>query len=169
MMKLRYAKYRFNAMLGEWGRRLIRYSQRDSNYLKHAKSEWAIAFPERDEMQDAMGEHVADMVAMFGLEGHSGFSASYARQYIDKALNFEPFSPLTGDDSEWGEPYSCDGSRQNKRCSHVFKDADGRAYDINGRVFREADGACFTSKDSRVYVDFPYRPTTEYVDVLDAA
>src|SRR3546814_7019057 len=53
--------------------------------------------------------HVLDMVAMFGLEGHSGFSASYARQYIDKALRFEPFSPLTGAESEWVEPYDWAG------------------------------------------------------------
>lgn len=168
-MRLWRIKYKFNAMIGEFGRRLIRYSQRDSNYLKHARSEWAIAFPELDKIQDAMGEHVADMVAMFGLEDHSGFSASYARQYIDKALRFEPFSALTGQDSEWGEPFSCDGTRQNKRCSHVFKGAEGRAYDINGRVFRETDGACFTNKDSRVYVVFPYHPTTEYVDVPQTA
>src|SRR3546814_8491869 len=36
--------------------------------------------PGDDEMQAQMGEHVLYMVAMFGLEGHSGFSASYARQ-----------------------------------------------------------------------------------------
>jgi len=47
----------------------------------------------------------------------------------------------------------------------VFKDADGRAYDIDGRVFREPNGCCYTSSDSRVYITFPYRPKTEYVDV----
>src|SRR3546814_4619698 len=93
-----------------------------ADLLSHAKDEWAIAFPGDDEMQAQMGGHVLDMVAMFGLEGHSGFSASYARQYIDKALRFEPFSPLTGAESEWGEPYDWAGTQQNKRCPHVFRD-----------------------------------------------
>lgn len=158
-------KYKINHWAGEIGRRLIRWSQRDSNYLRHARNEWAIAFPGDDEMQRQMGNHIFDMVAMFGLEGHSGFSASYARRYINLALQFAPFSPLTGAESEWAEPYSSDGTQQNKRCSHVFRDADGKTYDIDGRVFREPDGACFTNKDSRVYVTFPYTPTREYVDV----
>src|SRR3546814_19651847 len=103
---MHHLRYRADAAIGEIGRRLIRFSQRNSNYLSHAKDEWAIAFPGDDEMQAQMGEHVLDMVAMFGLEGHSGFSASYARQYIDKALRFEPFSRLTGAESEWGAPYA---------------------------------------------------------------
>lgn len=155
---------------GEIGRRLVRWSQRDSNCLRHARDEWAITFPltgdaDADRMQALVGENVADMVAMFGLQGHSGFSASYAQRYIEQALRFEPFSPLTGAESEWGEPFEYNGSQQNKRCSHVFRDSDGRAYDIDGRVFRDPSGACYTNKDSRVYIKFPYTPKTEYVDV----
>ncbi|CDO34754.1 hypothetical protein SPHV1_1910001 [Novosphingobium sp. KN65.2] len=161
------AKYRINHMIGELGRRLVRWSQRDSNYLKHARSEWKIAFPEQCDMQDAIGENVLDMVAMFGLEGHSGFSAGYAQQFIEKAMKFEPFSPLTGDESEWSEIGR--GSQQNKRCSHVFRDEDGRAYDIDGRVFIDASGAAYTNIDSRVYIEFPYVPTTEYVHVSESA
>lgn len=162
-------QYRLNTLAGNLGKRLVRWSQRDSNFLNHARDEWAIAFPDSDKMQAQMGEHILDMVAMFGLERHSGFSASYAQAYIDKALRFEPFSPLTGADSEWSEPFDYNGSRQNKRCSHVFKGKDGRAYDINGRVFRDPDGAHFTNINSRVYIEFPYTPTTEYVDVHNDA
>lgn len=157
--------YKINRWVGEIGRRLVRWSQRDSNYLRYARDEWNIAFPDNDEMQDAIGENILDVVAMFGLEGHSGSSAPYTIRYIEKALRFEPLSPLTGADSEWGEPFDYGGGRQNKRCGNVFKDADGRAYDIDGRVFRDPSGCCYTSKDSRVYITFPYTPTTEYVDV----
>lgn len=158
-------KYKLNHAAGEIGKRLIRWSQRDSNYLRHARDEWVIAFPADDEMQRQMGEHVLDMVAMFGLEGHSGFSASYARKYIDLALQFALFSPLTGAESEWAEPYSSDGTQQNKRCGHVFRGADGKAYDIEGRIFREPHGGCYTSRESRVFIEFPYTPKREYVDV----
>lgn len=154
-----------NYYAGEIGRRLVRWSQRDSNCLRHARDEWAIVFPEKDEMQDAVRENVLDVVAMFALAGHSGFSASYTRRYIDAALAFEPLGPLTGVESEWGEPFCGEGTQQNRRCSHVFRDSDGRAYDIEGRVFRDPSGACYTSKDSRVYVEFPYAPKTEYVEV----
>ena len=157
--------FRLNHLVGELGRRLVRWSQRESNYLRHAASEWAITFPEADPMQDAMREHVLDMVAMFGLERHSGSSAAYARHYIDKALSFSPFSPLTGEDSEWGEPFSSDGTRQNKRASHVFLHADGQAYDIDGIVFEEPDGARYTGSGSHVPVQFPYVPATRIVKV----
>src|SRR3546814_12636077 len=101
-------------------------------------------------MQAQMGEHVLDMVAMFGLEGHSGFSASYARKYIDKALRFEPFSQITGAESEWGEHYDWDGTQQNRRCPHVFRDKDEQAYDINGKVLVEEYGGSYTNKKTRV-------------------
>ena len=155
-------KARLNHLAARLGRALVRWSQRDSNYLRHARDEWAIAFPAHCEMQRDMGEHVLDMVAMFGIEGHSGFSASYAINYITAALRFQPFSPLTGDDSEWTEV--ADGVYQNKRCSRIFKDADGNAYDIDGKVFEDEFG-CFTSKNSRVYITFPYVPKTEIVRV----
>src|SRR3546814_4387049 len=81
---MHHLRYRADAAIGEIGRRLIRFSQRNSNYLSHAKDEWAIAFPGDDEMQAQMGEHVLDMVAMFGLEGHSGFSASRSEEHTSE-------------------------------------------------------------------------------------
>src|SRR3546814_5877450 len=51
---MHHLRYRADAAIGEIGRRLIRFSQRNSNYLSHAKDEWAIAFPGDDEMQAQM-------------------------------------------------------------------------------------------------------------------
>ena len=45
----------------------------------------------------------------------------------------------------------------------MFKE-NGEAYDGEGRIFRDPDGSCFTSIDSRVPVTFPYVPKREYVD-----
>lgn len=111
---------------------------------------------------DMMGHAVMNMVKLFAEEGHSGMSAGIAIQLFQKVANFEPLMPLTGEDDEWEEV----GPKvwQNKRCSTVFKEEDGRAYNIEGRIFRDPDGACFTNRDSRVYVTFPYTPTREYVD-----
>src|SRR3546814_11914522 len=38
---MHHLRYRADAAIGEIGRRLIRFSQRNSNYLSHAKDEWA--------------------------------------------------------------------------------------------------------------------------------
>ena len=102
------------------------------------------------------------MVEVFAEEGHSGSSAGYAIGLLEKLLRFEPLQPLTGEDSEWFD--HGDGVFQNTRCSHVFKE-NGEAYDIDGIIFREPDGSCFTNFKSRVPVTFPYVPKREYVDV----
>ena len=119
-----------------------------------------------DEMNNEMAEHILKMVKLFGEENHSGFSAAYAVSILEKLLRFKPLSPLTGNDDEWNEITEEMGRKlyQNKRCSHVFKDENG-AYDIDGKVFVEPNGASYTNRDSRVYVEFPYTPKTEYVNV----
>lgn len=121
-----------------------------------------------DTMQAMMNDSLREMVLVFGTQGHSGFSASYARQSLALLLAFNPLRPLTGDDDEWFV-HDMDGCyAQNIRCGHVFKRKDGTAHDIYGKVFREPSGVRFTSKDSVVEVTFPYTPTTVYVDVDDS-
>jgi hypothetical protein len=136
-----------------------------SNLESHAEHELRLAgFFDKDSMYGGMlGEAVLKMVKLFADEGHSGYSANAAIGLFERVAKFEPLTPLTGEDDEWVEV--SEGQWQNKRCGHVFKDADGRAYDIDGKIFREPDGSCFTSRDSRVYVTFPYTPKREYVDV----
>lgn len=131
------------------------------NLLAHTEEELPPA--DGDEMQALMNDHMRELVLVFASQGHSGFSASYATAALEKLLRFEPLRPLTGDPDEWVQVAS--DVWQNRRCSRVFKGPDGRAYDIEGRVFRYPDGGCYTSRDSRVYVEFPYAPTTEYVHV----
>lgn len=119
-----------------------------------------------DEMQAAICKHVLELLKVFADEGHSGSTAPYTVNLFKKLAMFEPIVPLTGEDWEWNEVGS--GTFQNKRCSRVFKQADrfnGQAYDIEGRVFREPSGACYTGAESRVTVTFPYTPKTEYVNV----
>lgn len=132
--------------------------------VEYARDELARIGGADDDMQKEMNSHILRMVETFADEGHSGFSASYAIGALEKLLRFEPLTPLTGEPDEWVEV--ADSQWQNKRCGRVFKDAvDGPAYDIDAVVFREPDGACFTSRDSRREVTFPYTPKTEYMDV----
>jgi hypothetical protein len=129
-------------------------------------------------MNGDMRKHILHMIGEFAKEGHSGFSASYAIQCLEKLLRFEPLSPLTGEDWEWNDIGEMSGRPywQNVRCSHVFKDENG-AYDSEGKVFWEwytdpetgkKSKTHFTSKDSRVPITFPYVPTTVYEErVID--
>lgn len=135
-----------------------------SNLIDHAKQEFAVLGWDKtdDEMQNQMCEDVLSLLRVFSEQGHSGFSANYALNLFDKLARYQPISPLTGNDDEW---VLVDSERllyQNKRCSHVFKDED-HAYDINGRVFIDKDGCAYTNMDSRVPIEFPYTPHTEYV------
>lgn len=149
------------------GGKLVRWGldmQHEGNLVSHARTELEIAgWMEPDAMYGSMmGNAVIDMQKLFSMEGHSGMSAGLAIGLFERVSRFEPLAPLTGNDDEWVEVY--EGCFQNRRCSHVFKE-NGEAYDINGKVFREPSGSCFTSPDSRVPVTFRYQPKTEYVDV----
>lgn len=141
---------------------------RDSNIVSYAEDELRRAgWADEDAFYgDLMLKAVMRQARLFAIEGHSGMSAGIAMNLAKEVCMFKPLTPLTGDDDEWTLLDYGDGTKwQNKRASHVFKDADGNAYDIEGRIFREPSGACFTGKDSRVPVTFPYTPKREYVDV----
>jgi hypothetical protein len=140
----------------------------ESNLIKHAKRELKVIGYDLDSKEDDPNtwicENILELLDVFSKQGHSGSSAPYCISLFTKLANFEPVCPLTGNDDEWNEVW--DGVYQNNRCSHVFKNGkDGIAYDIEGKIFRESDGCCYTSSDSRVYVTFPYTPKREYVDV----
>ncbi len=133
--------------------------------IEYAKSEFnRNPLPDDSEydMDREMRNHILHMIEEFSKEGHSGFSANYAISLLTRLLSYKPLSPLTGEDDEWIDHGDV---LQNKRYSAVFKDKDsGKAYDIEGKVFWEwyenEDGekikSYFTSRDSRVYIDFPY-------------
>ena len=114
-------------------------------------------------MQKMMCNQVLELLTLFSSHGHSGSSAPYAINLFRTLAKFEPVVPLTGEDSEWNEIST--NLWQNNRCGHIFKESNNMSYDSQGKIFREPDGCCYTSKDSRVYITFPYTPKSEYVDV----
>lgn len=140
---------------------------RDSNLVAHAQRELASSLAlSREDIGYWMARHLIDMVRTFSAEGHSGFSASYAISAITPLLRFEPLGPLTGEEAEWiVHAYGDDMYAQNNRCGHVFKKEDGTAYDSEAVIFREPNGATFTSFYSRAPVKFPYTPKRVYADV----
>jgi hypothetical protein len=145
------------------------------SYEEHAKREFKLMgyIPLEEEQEDGpnkwMQENILELLRVFYGQGHSGFSAPYCIDLFAKLALFKPILPLEGTDDEWEPCAGFDGnpSWQNIRYPQVFRDLDGRAYDSKGRVFREPDGCCYTNSNSRIYIDFPYTPKTEYVDVSE--
>lgn len=134
-----------------------------------------IGLTDEDEINSAMRKHILSIIKIFADEGHSGLSAAYAISVLDKLLRFEPLTPLTGEDDEWTDVAEMNDGKplfQNKRCSRIFKDDSG-SYDVEGIVFHtwemDEDGNpyqySFTNSDSRVYITFPYVPTTLFEEV----
>ncbi|WP_137921658.1 hypothetical protein [Hydrogenophaga sp. 2FB] len=134
-----------------------------SNLLSHADRE--LPHIGTDEMGQLMAKNMRELVLVFGTQGHSGFSASYATGLLQTLLRYEPVAPLTGDPGEWVDHGYC---QQNNRCGRVFKQADrfdGQAYDIDAVVFLEPNGTGFTGRGSQQPITFPYTPRTVYVEV----
>jgi hypothetical protein len=143
-------------------------SEEKSNMERFAEAELArIGMPEGCAGIEAdMRKCILDLVKMFSSQGHSGMSGSYCLGVVKKLLAWEPVTPLTGAEDEWGE--ISEGIFQNKRCSRVFKDSkNGHAYDIEGYVFKNQFGHTYTNSYSRRLVVFPYTPITEYVEVYE--
>ena len=143
-------------------------------YIEYLDREWAAAgFRNADSetesayLQGVVYDNIRELVGVFDKQGHSGFSAPYVMNLFKKIALFEPIVPLTGEEDEWfSEPFL--GSRQNRRCFHVFQEIDtGRAYDSKGKVFQDKDGSRWTNNESRVEITFPYTPKTEIVKVED--
>ena len=110
-------------------------------------------------MQKLVTEDAMSIIELFVKQSHSGFSASYILNLLDRLLRYKPLSPLTGNDDEWDD-CSAYGlpDLQNKRCPSVFKRPDGTAYWTEGKIFSDDGGrSWYTSKDSRVDITFPFR------------
>ena len=149
--------------------RLLVSLSKDSGLTSHAQRELASGLKDPE---DGPNRWIADgtiqLIRLFSTQGHSGGSATWAIKVFQTLANWEPWGPLTGEDDEWGEPFNDDGDQQNRRCSHIFRTAEG-AYNIQGKIFREPDGCTYTNFESRVGVAFPYTPKSEYVDVAKDA
>ena len=123
-----------------------------SNLMDYAKEELTRIgmIGSGEPYNDAVSKDILDLIELFASQGHSGFTAPYTINTFARLAMFKPLSPLTGEDDEWTE----DG--QNKRYSAVFKEKDGRTYNINGKAFTEDGEVWFTNRDSWVDITFPY-------------
>lgn len=140
-----------------------------SSLVAYCKKELAIAgFTPLDETQEDgpdkwIQENLLELAEVFSNQGHSGASAPFLLNTIEKLFAHMPLTPLTGADDEW--EFVGDDLYQNKRCSSVFKNKRyGDAYMVNGYVFFNDAHLYYTSNCCSKKIKFPYTPSKpEYV------
>ena len=132
--------------------------QEKSNLYKFAENELSRLKDDEDGMQNIMNKRLLKMVKEFSKEGHSGFSANYVVNMLDRLLRWLPITAIKDKPGDWNK--IGDGSYQHKRCSKIFKDKDrfnGQAYNSTGRVFSDDGGKIwFTNNKSHLPIEFPY-------------
>jgi hypothetical protein len=145
-----------------------------SNMLKWAEAELRLAGYDINDPEDGpnrwLAEGTLELLQVFAEQGHSSMSAPYAVALFEKLAMWKPITPLTGEDDEWMQVSRA--GWQNKRSSNVFKGKDGQAYWMDSRVFWKwysapdiDDGkpfkSSYTSRDSRVDIEFPWTQPDE--------
>lgn len=127
------------------------------------------------DMQIAINKDMLDIIKVFCTQGHSGSSAGYLIPRVARLLNWKPLTSLTGEDSEWNEPYGDRGTQQNRRCSAVFRQNkdNSTAYYIDGKVFSDNGGhSWFSRGGSSTPVIFPFwvpdKPEKVYLNGRDS-
>ena len=127
-----------------------------SNLVDYAKEELKrIGMVDSGEpYNDTVAKAILDLIELFASQGHSGFTAPYTANTFKRLAMYKPLAPLTGEDDEWNEIEP--GHYQNKRYSAVFKEKDGKAYNIEGKIFTDDGEVWYGNKDSCVEVTFPY-------------
>lgn len=135
--------------------------------VDYARTELQAAglFDKDSDYDGMLGDAVMELIEKFAAQGHSGSSAARTASLFMRLAQRKPLGPLTGAEDEWTKVGR--DLWQNKRCPNVFKDAGGRAYDIEGIVFELPNGNRYLGAKSRVYVTFPYTPHSEIVKVDD--
>lgn len=102
--------------------------------VEYAKSELRLLGYTGEEPEDDpnkwMWDNIISVVETFSDGHHSGHSANYAINIIEKVLRFEPLTPLTFSPDEWQDVG--ENLWQNTRKATVFTDDHGVTwYDIH--------------------------------------
>lgn len=160
-----------------------------SNTASFAKMELDILVksetdPENRHIIEEFIPEILALVDKFGKSGQSGGSAPYTASALSQAIKKlclqEPICPVTGVDDEWANVSDHSPGEtwfQNKRCSALFKNDDGKPYYLDAIVWKDQNGLTFTGSAyvrkvneryrSRQYVKaFPFTPKTFYIDVI---
>jgi hypothetical protein len=138
-----------------------------SNLIHHARREFlALGYiPLHQEQEDGpnkwIQQNIMDLLELFSKQGHSGMSAPYCVNLFQKLAMYQPLCPLTGSDDEWNDIGG--QTKQNNRCSSVFKEGIAPAYDIDAVQYKGPNGSVYSGGHGRCWIEFPYTPHVETV------
>jgi len=154
-----------------------------NNTRSHAELEFEIlnataTSPDNRPIIEPFQAEILALVEKFGDSGQSGGSAPYTAKAISQAVEKlclqDPLCPVTGIDNEWFQPMDDESMFQNKRCSALFKNGNGRAYYLDAVIWQTPNGITYSGSAklppnerilSRQYVKFPFEPKSFYIDV----
>jgi len=74
-----------------------------SNLERFAEDELSRIEKDEEGLQEVINEHILKMVQLFSDEGHSGFSANYAINILNRLLRFMPLTPIEDNPEDWSE------------------------------------------------------------------
>ncbi|EFL29444.1 hypothetical protein SSOG_09158 [Streptomyces himastatinicus ATCC 53653] len=101
----------------------------DSNLVAHARRELRLVGEDKDVI-----DGLCRVVQAFADMGHSGTSAHFATQYLDKLLRYQPLSELTDNPDEWidrhAEGMTPTPMWQSVRNSEAFSTDGGKTYTL---------------------------------------
>jgi len=139
--------------------------------ITHARKEATLLMKYCDDdakaMQEEMNNEVLNLIQMFASQGHTGSTGNYALHMFTRLVNFKPLTPLTGEDDEWIDVMTYEGTpymQQNLRCSSVFRELHDNctAYMIDAKIFTNDNGVTwFTNANSKEHIDFPFAVPSE--------
>ena len=163
-----------------------------SNTRKFAERELSILSKSATDPNDrpVIEQFIPEIIALcdkFGRSGQSGGSAGYTAkvisQVVEKLCRQEPIGPLTGIEEEWVDVSHFSDSRgrddimyQNRRCSALFKNINGKLWYLDAISWRAQAGSNWSGRailpsgeelHSHQFVrKFPFEPKTFLVDVI---
>lgn len=111
-------------------------------------------------LQKMVTKDILEIVDIFVAQKHSGASAAYMLDNLNRLLRYKPLTPLQGTEEEWDDISKYQNGKkswQNNRCYSVFKEENGNVYDTEGKLFSDDNGhTWYNCPQSRVLITFPY-------------
>ncbi|MFE9491474.1 hypothetical protein ACFYNF_34395 [Streptomyces sp. NPDC006641] len=120
----------------------------ESNLVTHARRELRLLGEDPDTIRG-----LCNVVQAFADMGHSGSSAHFATQYLERLLRYQPLTELTDDPSEWIDRHA-EGMTptplwQSRRNSEAFSTDGGKTYTLLSEQTAAGDIATTPLRRSR--------------------
>lgn len=184
---LEWAKvYSFDERLRDVKSNTVMFAEKELEILSKSATD-----PNNRPIIEPFVPEILSLCEKFGKSGQSGGSAPYTASALSKAIKTlclqEPICPITGIEDEWTNVAEYgDGKNenecvwQNKRCSAVFKNSEGKPYYLDAIVWKTQKGMGYSGSAylkqgnieirylSRQYIKaFPFTPKTFYIDIIE--